>query len=66
MSNNSNGNKGNAGVMNAILMAILLVFIMLKIVGIISWSWWIVLIPLWIILAIFIFNIVIVMLAGLF
>ena len=30
------------------LSVLLIVFIVLKLVGVISWSWWIVLIPLWI------------------
>jgi hypothetical protein len=30
-----------------ILDVILIIFIVLKLVGVITWSWWIVLIPLW-------------------
>lgn len=32
----------------SVLGVLLIVFIVLKLVGVISWSWWVVLIPLWI------------------
>ena len=32
----------------SVLGVLLIVFIVLQLVGVISWSWWIVLIPLWI------------------
>lgn len=40
----------NAGAASGIgfLDALLLIFIVLKLIGIITWSWWVVLIPLWI------------------
>ena len=43
----SSGGMGLLGVL-------LVVFIVLKLVGVISWSWWVVLIPLWINLALII------------
>ena len=36
--------------------ALLLIFIVLKLVGVIAWSWWAVLIPLWISLAFGVFQ----------
>ena len=50
MSNsNNNDNRGTTigGGLN-ILGVVEIVFIILKLLGIINWSWWIVLIPLWI------------------
>lgn len=46
---NSNNNRSSAagGGLN-ILGVVEIVFIILKLLGIINWSWWIVLIPLWI------------------
>jgi hypothetical protein len=41
-----NYNVNNTGV--GILGVLLIVFIVLKLVGVVTWSWWIVLIPLWI------------------
>lgn len=38
-----------------------IIFIVLKLVGVISWSWWLVLIPLWIDIACFIIGIFIVL-----
>ena len=38
-----------------------IIFIVLKLVGVISWSWWLVLIPLWIDIACFIIGIIIVL-----
>ena len=37
---------------NGILLILLIIFIVLKVVGVISWSWGIVLLPLWILLGI--------------
>ena len=46
---NSNNNRGTAaGGGLGILGVVEIVFIILKLLGIINWSWWIVLIPLWI------------------
>lgn len=41
-----NYNANNTGV--GILGVLLIVFIALKLVGVVTWSWWVVLIPLWI------------------
>lgn len=41
-----NYNANNTGV--GILGVLLIIFIVLKLVGVVTWSWWIVLIPLWI------------------
>lgn len=41
-----NYNANNTGV--GILGVLLIVFIVLKLVGVVTWSWWVVLIPLWI------------------
>ena len=38
-----------------------IIFIVLKLVGVISWSWWLVLIPLWIDIVCFIIGIIIVL-----
>ena len=40
-----------------ILDVILIVFIILKLTGLITWSWWAVLIPLWIILILLILTV---------
>lgn len=46
---NSNNNRSSAtGGGLSILGVVEIVFIILKLLGIINWSWWIVLIPLWI------------------
>lgn len=42
--NNSSAKSGGVSVLGVIQ----IVFIILKLVGVISWSWWAVLIPLWI------------------
>ena len=42
--NNSSAKSGGVSVLGVIQ----IVFIILKLVGVISWSWWVVLIPLWI------------------
>ena len=52
MSNDKNTSKRGLGILDVVL----IVFIILKLTKVISWSWWVVLIPLWIqlgILAIF-------------
>lgn len=41
---------------------LLVIFVVLKLVGVITWSWWIVLIPLWIIIGIIILGIIILLL----
>ena len=41
-----NYNANNTGV--GILGVLLIIFIVLKLVGVVTWSWWVVLIPLWI------------------
>lgn len=43
-----------------ILDVILVIFIVLKLIGIITWSWWIILIPLWIELILVIVTIIII------
>lgn len=48
--------------MNFLLKLLLLAFIIAKIMGIVSWSWWIVLIPLYLIIGINTFLIIILML----
>lgn len=42
--NNSSSTSGGIGVLGVLL----IVFIVLKLIGVITWSWWAVLIPLWI------------------
>lgn len=42
--NNSSAKSGGVSVLGVIQ----IVFVILKLVGVISWSWWAVLIPLWI------------------
>ena len=52
MSDDKNTSKRGLGILDVVL----IVFIILKLTKVVSWSWWIVLIPLWIqlgILAIF-------------
>lgn len=50
----------NVGAVSGIgfLDALLLIFIVLKLIGIITWSWWVVLIPLWIELILIIVTII--------
>ena len=65
MSNsNNNDNRGTTigGGLN-ILGVVEIVFIILKLLGIINWSWWIVLIPLWIDLGITLLVILIIIVA---
>ena len=46
---NSNNNRGSAtGGGMGILGVLQIIFIVLKLVGVINWSWWLVLIPTWI------------------
>ena len=67
---NSNNNRGTSvGGGLGILGVVEIVFIILKLLGVINWSWWIVLIPLWIdlgvtLLAIFIIIIVAIIMAN--
>ena len=42
---NINYNTNNTGI--GILGVLLIIFIVLKLVGVVTWSWWIVLAPLW-------------------
>lgn len=48
MSDSNNNGRTAAGGGLSILGVVEIVFIILKLLGIINWSWWIVLIPLWI------------------
>ena len=48
MDNSNNNRSPAAGDGLGILGVVEIVFIILKLLGIINWSWWIVLIPLWI------------------
>lgn len=52
----SNGGIGITGVL-------LIVFIVLKLVGVINWSWWWVLSPMWIPLALVLIGVILVVLA---
>ena len=46
---NSNNNRGTStGYGMGILGVLQIIFIVLKLVGVINWSWWLVLIPTWI------------------
>ena len=54
MSNNNNSSSG-LGISGVLL----IVFIVLKLVGVIDWSWWWVLSPLWISIALAIIGIII-------
>lgn len=59
MSDDKNTSKSGLGILDVVL----IVFIILKLTKVISWSWWIVLIPLWIQLGILaIFGIIVFML----
>lgn len=49
--NNSSAKSGGVSVLGVIQ----IVFIILKMVGVISWSWWVVLIPLWITIGLILF-----------
>ena len=54
MDNSSSKGMGIIGVLQ-------IIFIVLKLIGAINWSWWLVLIPLWIDIACFIIGIIIVL-----
>ena len=49
--NKSSAKSGGVSVLGVIQ----IVFIILKLVGVISWSWWVVLIPLWITIGLILF-----------
>jgi len=49
--NNSSAKRGGVSVLGVVQ----IVFIILKLVGVISWSWWVVLIPLWITIGLILF-----------
>lgn len=51
--NNNNNSSGGLGVSGVLL----IVFIVLKLIGVINWSWWWVLSPLWISILIVLFLI---------
>lgn len=52
--NNSSAKSGGVSVLGVIQ----IVFIILKLVGVISWSWWVVLIPLWITIGLILFLVI--------
>ena len=62
-SNNNNNRGTTAGGGLNILGVVEIVFIILKLLGIINWSWWIVLIPLWIDLGITLLIILVIIVA---
>lgn len=47
-------NESNGGV--SLLGVVQIVFIILKLVGVITWSWWLVLIPLWVSIALILIS----------
>ena len=53
---NDSAKSGGMGLLGVLL----IIFIVLKLVGVIDWSWWLVLIPLWISLGLFVLVFVIV------
>ena len=57
MDNSSSKGMGIIGVLQ-------IIFIVLKLIGVISWSWWLVLIPLWIDIACFVIGIIIVLVSN--
>ena len=61
MSNYSSSNSSSGGGMS-LLGVLQVVFIILKLCKVITWSWWLVLIPLWIELALFFILFVIIFL----
>lgn len=63
MNNNTNASTGNGIGFCGILT---LIFITLKLIGIINWSWWWVLSPLWIPVAIALFIILIILVIKIF
>lgn len=50
--------------MNGILPALLVVFITLKLLGVITWSWWLVLVPLWLLLGFLLVWVAVLLLAA--
>ena len=65
MDNYNNNNRSSAaGGGLSILGVVEIVFIILKLLGIINWSWWIVLIPLWIDLGITLLTILIIIIVA--
>lgn len=46
--------------MKGFLGQLLLIFIVLKLCGVITWSWWLVLLPLWLGILMFVFSIVLI------
>ena len=62
-SNNNNNRGTTAGGGLNILGVVEIVFIILKLLGIINWSWWIVLIPLWIDLGVTLLVILVIIVA---
>lgn len=48
----------------SLLTILTIIFIVLKLLGLISWSWWLVLCPLWIPVACFLFMIMIIYIAS--
>ena len=63
MDNSNNNRNSAAGGGLSILGVVEIVFIILKLLGIINWSWWIVLIPLWIDLGITLLVILVIIVA---
>ena len=61
-SNNNRGTAAGGGL--GILGVVEIVFIILKLLGIINWSWWIVLVPLWIDLGITLLVILIIIIVA--
>ena len=53
---NDSAKSGGMGLLGVLLV----IFIVLKLVGVIDWSWWLVLIPLWISLGLFVLGFVII------
>lgn len=55
-----NDNKNSVTVNGSFCGALFIVFLVLKLIGVISWSWWLVFAPLWVppIIAIFILFII--------
>lgn len=62
MNNNTNASTGRIGFCGILT----LIFITLKLIGIINWSWWWVLSPLWIPVAIALFIILIILVIKIF
>ena len=64
MDNSNNNRNSAAGGGLSILGVVEIVFIILKLLGIINWSWWIVLIPLWIDLGVTLLAILIIIIVA--